>query len=199
MTTRTNPNTQASVGLTAQRHANKEEKIIPLWRKITTYLGHGDTTPYIEAVISYLFKRNMNPDEVMSDPAPANTTMAATAPGSIQDIIDAAAAQNQSLAQIKANVWNTNKFREEYEAAKSRLSDQKFNISKSQESHGYQSLVSHFITISLTVYLPVIADYPDPLMPRAPALKQTRPGQTAESEQKLKDLIAKIKAGSGGN
>ena len=74
----------------------------------------------------------MNPDEVMSDPAPANTTMA-TGPGSIQDIIDASAqnqSQAQSLAQIKANAWNTNKFREEYEAAKSRLSDQKFNINK---------------------------------------------------------------------
>lgn len=77
----------------------------------------------------------MNSDEVMSDPAPANTTAAMMAgPGSIQGIIDAAAqnqSQAQAHAQIKANTWNTNKFREEYEAAKSRLSDQKFNISKS--------------------------------------------------------------------
>lgn len=73
----------------------------------------------------------MNSDEVMSDPAPANTTAMAAGPASIQDIIDAAShnqSQAQALAQIKANAWNTNKFREEYEAAKSRLSDQKFNI-----------------------------------------------------------------------
>lgn len=43
----------------------------------------------------------------------------------------------------------------------------------------------------------VIADYPDPLISRAPALKQTRLGQTAESEQKLRKLIARIKASSG--
>lgn len=71
----------------------------------------------------------MNVDETMSE-ANTGATVEGTlgTPASSQTQTQA---QAHALAQIKANNWNTNKFREEYEAAKGRLSDQKFNISKS--------------------------------------------------------------------
>ncbi|KAL2261610.1 hypothetical protein VTK26DRAFT_3785 [Humicola hyalothermophila] len=90
----------------------------------------------------------MNSDEIMPD-APAT---------SFEDGTKAGAAAR-----------NTKKFRDEYEAYKNRLQDQKFSI----------------------------ADYPDPLAPRTPHPKQYPKGAGREVEAKLKELIAEIRAGGG--
>lgn len=86
----------------------------------------------------------MNVDDIMSDPAaPRNT--GTTLNETMEALLESpASSQNQAqahaLAQIKANNWNTNKFREEYETAKSRLSDQKFNISRLISSYMFPFL-----------------------------------------------------------
>ncbi|OIW35298.1 hypothetical protein CONLIGDRAFT_627353 [Coniochaeta ligniaria NRRL 30616] len=90
-------------------------------------------------------------DELMSDPAQPF--------GGSQDVDNSQ----------KPAAWNTKKFREEYEIARSRLSDQKFDITQ----------------------------YADPLMPRrqsstqSPATSQTF---SPETEKRLQGLIAKIKS-----
>ncbi|KAK4217651.1 hypothetical protein QBC37DRAFT_396508 [Rhypophila decipiens] len=110
----------------------------------------------------------MNVDETMSDSTATNT--GPTVQQTIEAMFGAqTGSQNLSqalAAQIKSNNWNTNKFREEYEMAKSRLSDQKFNIT----------------------------DYPDPLLPRQRPPKQT--GFDPEVEKQLKKMIASIKSGT---
>lgn len=59
----------------------------------------------------------MNSDDIMSDPAhPLNPS------------------EPQS-AKAAAVVWNTKKFRDEYEMCKSRLQDQKFSVGKSGRRH----------------------------------------------------------------
>ncbi|AEO53608.1 hypothetical protein MYCTH_2295168 [Thermothelomyces thermophilus ATCC 42464] len=89
----------------------------------------------------------MNSDDLMSDPAhPANHS-----------------------SDSKGGVWNTKKFRDEYEMYKNRLQDQRFSV----------------------------AEYPDPLSPRPPHPKQYPSGTSPELERKLQELIAQVKAGRG--
>ncbi|KAK4105603.1 hypothetical protein N658DRAFT_492081 [Parathielavia hyrcaniae] len=66
----------------------------------------------------------------------------------------------------KAAVWNTKKFRDEYEIHKNRLQDQHFSV----------------------------ADFPDPLSPRPPHPKQYPKGTNPELERNLHELIAQVKA-----
>ncbi len=84
----------------------------------------------------------MNVDEMMSDrssPAPGQMSMAGS----------------ETLAK-GGPTWDTKKFREEYEVAKSRLSDQKFNASECSEAATLQCEAPNHVA----------ADYPDPLLPR---------------------------------
>ncbi|KAL2180484.1 uncharacterized protein P884DRAFT_327418 [Thermothelomyces heterothallicus CBS 202.75] len=91
----------------------------------------------------------MNSDDLMSDPAhPTNHS-----------------------SDSKKGVWNTKKFRDEYEMYKNRLQDQRFSV----------------------------AEYPDPLSPRPPHPKQYPSGTSPELERKLQELIAQVKAGRGGS
>ncbi|KAJ9157833.1 hypothetical protein NKR23_g55 [Pleurostoma richardsiae] len=60
--------------------------------------------------------------------------------------------------------WNTRKFQEEYELARSKFTDKRFDI----------------------------RDYHDPLLPRAPS--ELPKGMTAERAQHLRDLKAKIES-----
>ncbi|CAJ2512957.1 Uu.00g010760.m01.CDS01 [Anthostomella pinea] len=63
--------------------------------------------------------------------------------------------------------WNDKKYREEYDIAKSRLLDQKFNI----------------------------RDYEDPLLPREHPQSSYYPkGVTADLEARLLDVVARVKA-----
>lgn len=66
--------------------------------------------------------------------------------------------------------WNTKKFRDEYDLYRARLQDQKFSV----------------------------ADYPDPLSPRPPHLKQYPKGTDQGLERKLHALISEAKAAGAG-
>ncbi|KAK0734383.1 hypothetical protein B0T26DRAFT_746300 [Lasiosphaeria miniovina] len=113
----------------------------------------------------------MNSDEMMSDTT-VNTTKGvppldllqnnSSGGGSLADVAAAAAAAKAGAGPA---AWNTKKFRDEYEMAKTRLSDQKFNI----------------------------AEYPDPLLPRRVLPRQYPLGVTAETERQLQELIANIR------
>ncbi|KAK3382896.1 hypothetical protein B0T24DRAFT_672834 [Lasiosphaeria ovina] len=112
----------------------------------------------------------MNSDEMMSDTT-VNSTKGVPLPDLLQNnssgggkLADVAAAAAKAGAGPAA--WNTKKFRDEYEMAKMRLSDQKFNI----------------------------AEYPDPLLPRRVLPRQYPLGVTAETERRLQELIADIRA-----
>ncbi|KAK0731166.1 hypothetical protein B0H67DRAFT_62166 [Lasiosphaeris hirsuta] len=121
----------------------------------------------------------MNTDEIMSDPSQAFTPPTARGGGSggngyhILDFITPSTDPTQSKAGPSAATiingglvsWNTKKFRDEYEVAKARLSDLKFNI----------------------------GEYPDPLLPRQPHRMQYPSGVTAEMERQLQALIANIR------
>ncbi|KAK3329582.1 hypothetical protein B0H66DRAFT_31258 [Apodospora peruviana] len=146
----------------------------------------------------------MNSDELMADPVSTGGSagnMSTSAADSLQAILDGTTSQNQTHAktqsQLKANLaaaWNTKKFLDEYEMAKSRLSDQKFNISEP-----FTCLLYLRYRIFAIDTCKMIADYADPLMPRRPSPKQYPPGITTETEQKLKGLIAQIRAASNGD
>lgn len=120
-------------------------------------------------------------DEIMSDPSQAFTPPTLRSGGSgsggngYQDFLSMTPSTDPTLPKAgpstAANInggpasWNTKKFRDEYEMAKARLSDLKFNI----------------------------GEYPDPLLPRQPHRKQYPPGVTAETERQLQALIATIR------
>ncbi|KAB5580502.1 hypothetical protein GE09DRAFT_1212951 [Coniochaeta sp. 2T2.1] len=89
----------------------------------------------------------MNTDELMSDPAQPFPS----------------SSQEQSSQKASAEL-NSKKFREEYDIAKSRLADQKFDITK----------------------------YADPLLPRGPSSTTTQKF-TPEVERRLQELVADIK------
>ncbi|KAK1755066.1 hypothetical protein QBC47DRAFT_382659 [Echria macrotheca] len=78
-----------------------------------------------------------------------------------------AMAQGTSSSSTGPGAWNTKKFRDEFQAARIRLTDQKFNPN----------------------------EYADPLLPRTGDLKRYPPGTTTEMEVFLKDLIARVKKG----
>ncbi|KAI1631466.1 hypothetical protein F4809DRAFT_165374 [Biscogniauxia mediterranea] len=88
--------------------------------------------------------------------------------GQALDPIAGSAAGAASGSKATAN-WSDKKFREEYDLARARLSDQKFNMK----------------------------DYEDPLLPRQhPQSKYYPNGVTAELEAHLQAVIANAKASS---
>ncbi|KAJ4421024.1 hypothetical protein N0V85_000369 [Neurospora sp. IMI 360204] len=70
-----------------------------------------------------------------------------------------------------AVTWNTKKFRVDYDMIQIRLTDQRFNST----------------------------NFRDPLMPCPPHHKQYPAHTTPATEKRLKELITRIKGGSGGN
>ncbi|KAL2271261.1 hypothetical protein VTJ83DRAFT_632 [Remersonia thermophila] len=98
----------------------------------------------------------MMSDDLMSDPVnPAEGPSASDG--------------RQAAKGAAAAAWNTNKFRDEYLAAKNKLLDQKFSVS----------------------------EYPDPLSPRPPHPKQYPPGTDRQLERKLQELVAQVRSSAG--
>jgi hypothetical protein len=120
----------------------------------------------------------MNSDEIMAEPAgPMNSS---------------SESQQQSKA---AAAWNTKKFRDEYEAYKNRLLDQKFSVGALCSVIVFMR--SHHTMESRCTNESEAADYPDPLAPRPPHPKQYPKGTDPELESNLQQLIARVKAGGG--
>ncbi|KAH8891066.1 hypothetical protein GQ53DRAFT_747315 [Thozetella sp. PMI_491] len=100
------------------------------------------------------------PDETMADFHSSDPSKSATAAGD-------GSAQSAGQGSKGAANWNTKKWQEEYEAAKSRLSDQKFSST----------------------------EYPDPLAPRRGVHPKAYPsGTTVELGMKLKGFVEKVRA-----
>ena len=113
-------------------------------------------------------------DEVMSDPAQPF-----------------AGSQDQDNSQKTAS-WNTKKFREEFEAAKARLADQKFDIGECDHKPVVWWCLRLTSPLSFT-----LARYADPLMPREPHAVQSSQSFSLEAEKRLQDLVSQIKGSNG--
>lgn len=82
--------------------------------------------------------------------------------------------------------WDTRKFREEYDAMKSRLSDPRFSSGEwNVPCHACPGRVSNRSPV------PSPADYADPLLPRKSIKSQYQRVFPEGTEQRLRELIAK--------
>lgn len=115
-----------------------------------------------------------------------------------------AASQEVDNNGQKTAGWRTKKFREEYETAKSRLTDQKFDISKwlKVQRRPFEScgtLRADRRGDAFANPASILAQYADPLMPQGPNAIQSSAVShsfSPETEKRLQDFIAEIKSSS---
>lgn len=135
----------------------------------------------------------------MQNTPSSSRPLAARVPGQLHtpthSFSDAAPAFTPDSVDGKNIAWNKN-FKEDLDSMRTRLTDQKFNISK------FPLRRVAVASLRPSIYLPidinfVIEDYEDPLLPRQHPPSHYYPnGVTAETEARLLSVIAKVKASS---
>lgn len=103
-----------------------------------------------------------------------------------------------SASEIRPVTWNDKRSKEDFDLARARLADQKFNMSESPLSsaqvvtaRGHRS--GTFLGLTVGIHS-IVGDYEDPLLPRQYPQSHYYPkGVTAEIEARLLAIIAQAK------